>query len=579
MVTVSLLAMIGLVGLTVDLGWMYFVKKSAQAAADAAALGGTKWVLHNVSNGSDMYTCNMGSGALACATASPCTNSTGPAADSVSAACMSAAANGFSEGGSGGRQGVKVDAGVTPTPPTVPGVTNAEYWVTVRVAQQVPQLFSAVFGNMSGTSAARATAMVANRIAPGSIYSLNRENDPVPNVGVNIDVQGNSTIDASGAIYMASAANGAGLSEYAGSAGGTADVIGSEIDIRGGGTVDNPGNFHPTPQNGLPDGDPFQDPMRGKGQPPAPTGLPTFPVPGGDMSRVAGVSTTGGCQELQPGNYYAAPACPTGNNCSTTATGGRLTFDGCFKLSGGASGFGDYVLFGGVDFTGNSTDVTFSPGRYIYAGVRAGDPVFYKSNKAYLHDNTPLDGAGHSVPNTDAGELFILTDANYPGLQVPAEVQPIQSQLGFGHVDIQTGNNAGANLHGLNKGALPMAVDNLSTFAPVLFWQDQRNSRVQYDSRGNIDTTSCGSGHSINNPCPNPNGGTASDWDFQAHPELQLYGVIYQPRGAQITWTGNGTVNAPLQIITGALILQGGPNLTLTRVNNPLSRRVAALVE
>src|ERR1035438_1316811 len=38
LVTLSLFAMCGLLGLAVDLGWSYFVKKSAQNAADAAAL-------------------------------------------------------------------------------------------------------------------------------------------------------------------------------------------------------------------------------------------------------------------------------------------------------------------------------------------------------------------------------------------------------------------------------------------------------------------------------------------------------------------------------------------------------------
>ncbi len=38
MVTLALMAMAGLMGLAVDLGWSYFVQKEAQAAADGAAL-------------------------------------------------------------------------------------------------------------------------------------------------------------------------------------------------------------------------------------------------------------------------------------------------------------------------------------------------------------------------------------------------------------------------------------------------------------------------------------------------------------------------------------------------------------
>ena len=37
MVTLALLMLCGMLGLVVDLGWSYFTKKSAQAAADAQA--------------------------------------------------------------------------------------------------------------------------------------------------------------------------------------------------------------------------------------------------------------------------------------------------------------------------------------------------------------------------------------------------------------------------------------------------------------------------------------------------------------------------------------------------------------
>jgi Flp pilus assembly protein TadG len=38
MVTLALFSMAGMMGLAVDLGWSYFVQKTAQAAADGAAL-------------------------------------------------------------------------------------------------------------------------------------------------------------------------------------------------------------------------------------------------------------------------------------------------------------------------------------------------------------------------------------------------------------------------------------------------------------------------------------------------------------------------------------------------------------
>ena len=49
MVTLSLMAMTGMMGLAVDLGWSFFVKKEAQAAADGAALAAVQEVSKRVS--------------------------------------------------------------------------------------------------------------------------------------------------------------------------------------------------------------------------------------------------------------------------------------------------------------------------------------------------------------------------------------------------------------------------------------------------------------------------------------------------------------------------------------------------
>ena len=60
----------------------------------------------------------------------------------------------------------------------------------------------------------------------------------------------------------------------------------------------------------------------------------------------------------------------------------------------------------------------------------------------------------------------------------------------------------------------------------------------------------------------------------------QLRGVVYQPRGAWLKITGNGSTTMPMQVITGGLRMQGGPNLTL--LPSPLgtlTRSVATLVE
>jgi hypothetical protein len=164
MYTVALLAMLGVVGLVTDLGWAKFRLQAAQKAADAAALAAVKAALYSSGNG---FTC--GSNRVACqgATACPSTLPSVPGTN-TDTACMYANANGFRSGSS---QNVTVEANASPaTPPTAPGVTPA-YWVTVRVSDRIPQLFSSVLGNPQALVSARATAgVVPNNLA--CIYAL-----------------------------------------------------------------------------------------------------------------------------------------------------------------------------------------------------------------------------------------------------------------------------------------------------------------------------------------------------------------------------------------------------------------------
>jgi Flp pilus assembly protein TadG len=164
LVTLSLLTMSGLLGLAVDLGWSYYVKKSAQAAADSAALAAVRFAKqyatppYNTCDGSTPATlyCNS--------TPATCTSiqASFPNGD-VNSACLYAQQNGFQDGV--GNVKVTVAANATSPAPTVPGVA-VTYWVTVRVNQTIPQLFSAVLGNSSSLVSARATAALATVVVP-----------------------------------------------------------------------------------------------------------------------------------------------------------------------------------------------------------------------------------------------------------------------------------------------------------------------------------------------------------------------------------------------------------------------------
>jgi hypothetical protein len=193
-----------------------------------------------------------------------------------------------------------------------------------------------------------------------------------------------------------------------------------------------------------------------------------------------------------------------------------------------------------------------------------------------------IDNSPSGAQNTDAGEIFILTDTNYPSLvgNIPPALNSVKNSLGLGSTDLQSGNTQIINLHGLNRdsAALP---SELKTFAPVAIWQDQANSRVKYDAQGNVDTTSCGGTHTLNDPCTNTamaNSDTPR-LKLQAHPNTSIYGVLYQPRGAWMDLQGNGSIRSSLVIVTGAMIMNGGCDVGSLDKSDTLKRRMVALVE
>src|SRR5262249_15579130 len=147
--------------------------------------------------------------------------------------------------------------------------------------------------------------------------------------------------------------------------------------------------------------------------------------------------------------------------------------------------------------------------------------------------------------------IFIFTDPNYPGLSgnTPPKLNGgVLNSFILSDVNLQAGNNVDIeiNLHGLNVDSTNVTTD-LKPFAPAVFWQDQRNSRVKYTSSGSIDTTSCGSGHTIDNPCLNSAMASSNtpQMKLQAHPNNELYGLVYQPRGAWQILQGNGNIYSP----------------------------------
>lgn len=160
--------LLGAMGLAVDLGWSYYRKQAATAAAQSAALAAVKAASAYFRTSSG---CSVSSNVL-CQQATKCPAVVpNPPVTDIDVACSMSTENGFvvTDGGS---QNVMVSAG-SGTPPTVAGV-NAPYWVTVETSETTPQSFSSILGNSLGTAGSRATAAYFNGgTGGGCIYILN----------------------------------------------------------------------------------------------------------------------------------------------------------------------------------------------------------------------------------------------------------------------------------------------------------------------------------------------------------------------------------------------------------------------
>jgi Putative Flp pilus-assembly TadE/G-like len=563
MATMSLLLMMGAVGLAADLGWLFYVRKSAQAAADAAALAAVKNSMGIVGQGG---TINCAS--LSCA--DPPADCSAVSGASLTAGCQYAAQNGFSHGGHAGRQSVTLRAGAS-SHSTATGSVSSLYYVTARVQENVPQLFSAVFGNVMGTSGAHATAGIVNVAVPGTLILTNRNNDTVPFLaqpGTSIHVESGTRLDIVGSTIVHSSESDAGIVD----GGGIVTSTSTQIRQAGNVQLNSNGSWSAPPTNGLADGALFRDPMRGKGQPPAPTGLIPRPV-----NKDTGLTTqclpptcSVASATYPPGNYYEAEL----KNGVWEATGKPMKALDAVNFSGGT--WGDFVFFGGLSVEGTAnTIVNFGPGRYIFAGVEGSLPVLDVKNASTVRDQTSVPG-----PNSDAGQIFIFTDEKYPGLQIPPAItSSIQNNLNMGSLRVQ---QATVNLHGLNPDS-PHVPDNLKPFAPVAMWQDQRNSRIKYTPSGGIDNY-CGNADPLAgcaNNSPDFTNNLSPELSIQTGSSFKVYGTIYQPRGAWASVQSGSAFTdfGELQFITGAMNIESGSNVRMSRPTRPLMRRMVALVE
>ncbi|MFL6352682.1 MAG: pilus assembly protein TadG-related protein [Bryobacteraceae bacterium] len=311
MVMFMALPMFVAVGLVVDIGWAYYTRQAAHAAAEAAAMAAAQSALDGIKAGGT-YTC--GSQGLGCytGTAYTCPSSTpSPITSNVQNGCAYASANGFTNGGPNG-QAVTILAN---TSSPFNGV-SVKYWVTAQILQQNPLTFGAVLGGQLVNVGAHATAAVFLSVPQNCVIALD------PSAGGAVTVQGGADVNVNcGVASNSSASNALAVN-------GHVSVLNANS-IQVVGDYTSSGTVSPTPMTG---GAAATNPYA------------NLPKPTPSTPCIADPGITGGTVSLNPGTY-----------CGITISGNAsVTFNpGTFSLLGG----GFHATSSNTTLTG--TGVTF----------------------------------------------------------------------------------------------------------------------------------------------------------------------------------------------------------------------------
>jgi hypothetical protein len=311
LVTLAAIPMFAIAGLVTDLGYMQYVRRSTQTAADAAARA-AMIQFHSANFGSS-YSCG---GAVVCQAAPQfCDPAIGTPANAIENGCLYAKQNGFIHSST---QDVTYVSGVSASPPTTVGLSSVSYWVTFRVTQIVPMLFSAVAGNTTGMVTSRATAAITG--AKDCIYALN------PTASGALSVGGTANLTSGCGIYVDSSDS----SALGTNGGGT--ISAPEYDVVGG--VNTHYALTPTPNTGA---SPAADPLASM---PAPASAPYHC----DYKNYS-ASNNGSAVVLSPGVYC----------------GGINVKNNLYTLNAG-----NYILVGGGLTTQDSNSSIAGSGVFFY---------------------------------------------------------------------------------------------------------------------------------------------------------------------------------------------------------------------
>jgi Flp pilus assembly protein TadG len=350
MVTLAMIPMFGLIGLVTDFGYMHFIKMSAQTAAEAAARAAI--IDYHATVGGASPTCGT-AGVVCSSSPSSCPPNIATAANPIEHGCLYAQQHGFNYS-TNPKQWVTYQAGVNSVPPTAPGMAHASYWVTFRVIQKVPQLFSAVLGNTSGLVAARSTTAVIG--ATDCVYALN------PTASGAVSLGGTASLIANCGLFVDS------INPCAISTNGSSTLSASEYDVVGDTCTHTA--LSPAPSTGIA---PASDPLASL---PVPASAPyicdhLIPFsPTNDTTLFPGVYCGGihvpnATYTFSPGMYILVGGGLSTQSANSHINGIGVTIYNTFGATTNSSTYS----YSGIQIGANSTASLAAPTTGTYAGI------------------------------------------------------------------------------------------------------------------------------------------------------------------------------------------------------------------
>jgi hypothetical protein len=387
-ITMSLTAMLGLMGMVFDVGWGYWRKEAAQTAAASAASAAIAAASSGTACGSG-WDCTS---SYSCA-ASPSL----PVSNNLDNGCLYAKQNGFLNTG---RQTVTLKSG-SGAPPTTSGV-SAAYYVVATVTESIPTLFSAALGQPWMQVKGQATGILLQGGGGGCVFVLDGTASGswtqsggtfTTGCGIYIDSNSASALTMSGGNIGLSG----GSSLYIV---GNKSQTGGNITFAGGGSLKTGQSAHGDPMSGLV----APTPATTCTPDPSLSGTSNYTIPSGTY---CGLSISGGTGLVLSGTYIIK----TGN---FAVSGGNVT-----SAAGGAT-----IYFPPSNTSGT---ISNSGGNTTLNGSTSGS----LQGIAIWKDSTTLNNASISGGNLTIGGIIYMpkTVLAYSGGNTPVQLTIIVDEI------------------------------------------------------------------------------------------------------------------------------------------------------